>query len=133
MPRDWTSEDRRREDWRARREEGRERREPGEHEDFGQADFSSDYGYDPDRRAGYREADEMGRRRDDYGQADYSNDYAYDPEHGRAYRRFSDDERGYGDERTSRDPRDRPPGERRSWADRAGAFFSGRDEGAQNR
>jgi hypothetical protein len=154
-------EERRREDWRARREEGREPHEPGEREDFGQADFSSDYGYDPDRRTGYRAADEMARRREDYGQADYSNDYAFDPERGRAYRRFSENDRShgdpdspdriygrnmgrdehrrgepppdYGDERMFRDTRDRPPNERRSWADRAGAFFSGRDEGVQSR
>jgi hypothetical protein len=133
-------EDSRREDWRARREEGRDQREPGEREDFGQADFSSDYGYDPDRRAGYRTAEELGRRRDDYGQADYSNDYGYDPDRGRGYRRFSENDRGYGepppdyrDERTFRDARDRPQGERRSWADRAGAFISGRDEGVQDR
>jgi hypothetical protein len=109
--------------------------------DFGQADYSRDYGYDPERRAGYRAADDDVRD-DDYGQADYSTDYAFDAERGRAYRRFSDEDparpgpthadRAYGRRMDEGDYRRGPHvGERgRSWADRAGAFFSGRDEGA---
>jgi hypothetical protein len=130
MPRDWTREERGRE---GRRDPGFERRD--EHEprgDFGQADFSSDYGYDPERRGGYRAADEAGRDADDYGQADYSTDFAYDPDRGRGFRRFSDDDRDMGG--PDRDERDDAPGERsRSWAGRAGAFFSGRDEAPRRR
>lgn len=120
MPRDWMREAR-----------GRE--------DFGQADFSRDYAYDPDRRSGYRAADEDFQE-DDYGQADYSTDYAFYPERGRAYRRFSDEDRrgtpaeadrAYGQRMDEGDyRRGSHTGERsRSWADRAGAFFSGREEG----
>jgi len=101
MPWDWTREQRAREE-RARegraREERRarweDRRQPPE-DDFGLADYSSDYGYDPDRRAGYRTAEEESRRADDYGQADYSTDFAYDSERGRGYRRFAEEERGH--------------------------------------
>ena len=158
MPRDWMREDR---DHQARREAGRDWRDPAAREDFGQADFSSDYAYDPAQRAGYRAAADPDRRADDYGQADYSTDYAYDPDRGRGYRRFSEDDRDYGQPEDAdrvygrrmgradtyrrgeapryyerepvearRDWDDRGPGERsRSWVDRAGAFFSGRDEG----
>jgi hypothetical protein len=157
MTREWTREERGREDPRDRWEEDRDWR--GSREDFGQADFSSDYAYDPERRTGYRAADEAGRRADDFGQADYSTDYAYDPDRGRAYRRFSEDDRDYDDPedpdrihgrrmgqgddrrgapsggyRDDRDPRDRGIGERgRSWAGRAGAFFTGRDAGEPER
>jgi len=140
-------------------ERGREERRFGDRprrEDFGQADFSKDYAYDPDRRAGYRSAEDVGRRDDDYGQADYSADYAYDPDRGRAYRRHSDDDpereassdpdRIFGrptdqsDYRRGQTPREyesrheREAGERemcegsRSWVDRAGAFFAGRED-----
>jgi hypothetical protein len=131
-------EDRAREGRRApreeRREERRDWREPTEREDFGQADFSSDYAYDPERRAGRRTADDLSRGQDDYGQADYSSDYGFDPERGRAYRRFSEDDRDYADDRAARDPPDRPYGERsRSWADRASSFFTGRDEAPAQR
>jgi hypothetical protein len=146
MPREWTREERQ-----GRRERSDERgdaRSASPREDFGQADFSNDYGYDPERRAGYRVADEPGERRDDYGQADYSTDYAYDPDRGRAYRRFAEDDRDEGraerlygrrpdqgasraapPPRTYRDERDYEAGERnRSWMDRAGGFFGGREE-----
>ena len=166
MPRDWMRDERERETrggrWDERREASRDWRDPAERDDFGQADFSQDYAYDPVQRTGYRAADETDRRDDDYGQADYSTDYAYDPERGRGYRRFSEDDRDYGDadpavrgygrrmgraethrrdepppryEREPRDARDwedrdRGPGERsRSWMDRAGDFFAGRDAG----
>lgn len=165
MPRNWMDEERggRRDE---RRDDRRDWRDPPAREDFGQADFSSDYAYDPVQRAGYHAADEAGRRGDDYGQADYSTDYAYDPEQGRGYRRFSEDDRDYGgrddpergrgyhmgqaetyrrgeppprhherDPRETRrhgDDRDHGPGERsRSWIDRAGDFFVGRDDGEQ--
>ena len=146
MARDWTREER---EYRRERSDDRHlRREPEEREDFGQADFSTDYAYDPERRAGYRTSDEMSRRGDDYGQADYSTDYAYDRDRGAAYRRFSDDDRTYdrgdadlaygrrmerGDYRHGEPShRDEHPdiGERRrSWRDRAGAFLTGREEG----
>ena len=94
MPRDWTRDERdyQRDRW-AERPGGRE---PSRQDDFGQADFSSDYGYDPDRREGYRAAEEIGERREDYGQADYSTDYAFDPDRGEAYRRYSTGEADYG-------------------------------------
>jgi hypothetical protein len=119
-----------------RRERWDDRRDwRGPRDDLGQADYSTDYAYDPDRRAGYRTAEDESERADDYGQADYSTDYAYDPDRATAYRRFSDDDRHradpddrrrmeYGEER-----RDDRVGERgRSWSERAGAFFGGRDE-----
>lgn len=136
MPRDWTREER--DDRRERWDDRRDAHPPSAPEDFGQADFSNDYGYDADRRVGYRAADETGRRGDDFGQADYSTDYAFDPDRGRAYRRFSEDDRDYGPApspppyRPEHDPRiaERGVGERgRSWMGRAGAFFSGREEG----
>jgi hypothetical protein len=143
-----------REDWRDRDEERRLRLDP-QRDDFGQADYSTDYGYDPRRRTGYRAEEEL-RRDDDYGQADYSNDWAFDRERGRPYRRFSEEDRGYarrmdeGEYRRDRrrdeddDPsareayrddrhgddryRDERRSEReqpRSWMDRAGEFFAG--------
>jgi len=142
MPRDWMDHARGREDHRDQWEE-RERGRAGAREDFGQADFSRDYVYDPDRRAAHRTAEDAGRRGDDYGQADYSDDYAYDPDRGRAYRRFSDEDRdhpgrveadrGYGRRLDTGDyrrdePREQELGERhRSWRDRAGAVFGGRE------
>src|SRR5688572_27685485 len=63
-------------------------------DDFGQADYSTDYGYDARRRAGYRAADDAPRRSDDVGQADYSGDY--DRGRGQGYRPFSEDDRDYG-------------------------------------
>jgi len=133
MPRDWAREER---EMRRERDERQERR-ADVRDDLGQADYSTDYAYDPERRAGYRAADDVSRRADDYGQADFSTDYAYDADRGRAYRRFSDDDRDEarveadnarrmdrGDYR-----REEGVGERgRSWAGRAGAFFTGRDE-----
>lgn len=161
MPRDWMREERGPEDWRERRDERREARDWRERqEDFGQADYSSDYAYDPDRRVGYRAADEA-RRDDDFGQADYSTDFTYDPDRGRAYRRFSEGDRDYDrpdepdraygrrvasggyrrgeppydDRARDRDDRDeRSLGERsRSFMGRAGAFFGGREEGEMRR
>ena len=55
-------------------------------EDFGQADYSRDYGFDRRRRVGYRtEASTSGR--EDFGQADFSRDYEYDPRSRTAARR----------------------------------------------
>ncbi len=102
-------------------ETGSDRRRLGRRdtEDFGQADYSRDYAYDPDHRTGYRADDAYLSQAKDYGQADYSTDYTYDAEHGRGYRRFS------GEERDNLRSDDRRPEDRRSWVDRAGAFLSG--------
>ena len=140
MPRDWAREERdmRRERW----DDRNERRSDTNRDDLGQADYSTDYAYDPEHRTGRRVADDVSRRADDYGQADYSTDYAYDSDGGRAFRRFSDDDdRDYGradaayGRRMDRGDyrrdvtREERVGERsRSWADRAGAFFSGQDD-----
>lgn len=75
----------------------------GDHDrrDFGQADYSEDYAYDPRTRTGYRQ--EPAGRPDDYGQADFSRDYTYDPAGRTAHRRdedFRDDDRRW-DERRS--------------------------------
>jgi hypothetical protein len=141
MPRDGTREER---DLPDRHEDRRYETPP--RDDFGQADFSSSYAYDPDRRAGFRVAEESAQGADDYGQADYSPDFVFDPDRGRAYRRCAgeagpvdpeDPERIYGrrmaigeyrrGERPSFDG-GRGLGEpSRSWAERAGAFFTGRE------
>ncbi|MFC3069936.1 BON domain-containing protein [Phenylobacterium soli] len=128
-------------DWRGRDEDRREWREdPRDREDFGQVDYSTDYGYDPDSRTGYRMEERLRTRDDDYGQADYSGDWRYDAERGRPYRRSEEeryaderyrDER-YRDERHDRDRHDRE-GEPRSWLDRAGAALTGRDDDRQVR
>jgi osmotically-inducible protein OsmY len=137
MPRDWTREERsdRRERW----DERQSRPEADDLEDFGLADYSTDYGYEPRRRTGYRIDEEASRRADDYGQADYSTDFVYDRDGGRAYRRYSAEERDYRRAEPSSEAarraeraaeRDEDLGERnRSWKDRAGAFFGGRDQG----
>lgn len=97
--------------------------DPRSRDDFGQADYSGDYGYDPRRRAGYRAEDALPPR-EDYGQADYSQDYAYDAERRAAYRRTPEEDREYARRMDSGDyPRDPEP--RRSWVDRAGSFFGG--------
>jgi hypothetical protein len=110
-----------REDWQDREDE-RRRAETRGRRDFGQADYSADYGYDPRTRSGYRVEEETAPRADDFGQADYSTDYAYDPERRGGYRRYSAEDREYvrrPDEGAY--PREPQP---RSWMDRAGAFFS---------
>jgi hypothetical protein len=111
-----------REDWQER-EEYRRRMSPRDRyrEDFGQADYSEDYGYDARTRTGrYVEGrpDE-----EDFGQADYSTDYAYDPESRSGYRRQTVDDRDYA--RRMNDGDYRPGEPSRSWVDRAGAFLSG--------
>lgn len=55
-------------------------------EDFGQADYSTDYAYDPRSRTGYRTYDDS-IDRGDFGQADFSEDYAYDERRREPYRR----------------------------------------------
>jgi hypothetical protein len=100
-----------REDWHDRESE-RWREARRDRRDFGQADYSEDYGYDPRDRTGYRAKPDLPPETEDYGQADYSSDYGYDPDGRRAYRRFDDE---------GRDPR--RPDQPRSWMDRAGDFF----------
>jgi len=102
------------------RPEPRDRPDPTDAEDFGQADYSRDYAYDPHRRTGYRTDEVASSHRHDYGQADYSRDYVYDPERGQAYRRFSAGDHGYTG--SAEDVHD---ADRRSWVDRAGSFFGG--------
>jgi hypothetical protein len=112
-----------REDWRDRddlRPRGRRER-PDERDDFGQADYSDTFGYDPEHRTGYRAEEAYHAAFDDYGQADYSRDYAYDPDERRAYRRHPEADRAYGRRMDEGDYR----GEPRSWLDRAEAFFTG--------
>jgi hypothetical protein len=111
---DWRDHDgdrTRRRDWPAR----------DNRDDFGQADYSSDYDYDPRTRTAQR-ADERYAGRDDYGQADYTSDWAYDPERGRPYRRFSNEDRSFHD----RDGDGQPDRGGRSWMDKAGDFLAGR-------
>lgn len=119
-----------RSDWRDRGED-RRREDPRDREDFGQADFSDDWSYDPDARSGYRAADRTDAR-DGYGQADYSDDWAYDRDRG-PHRGFADDDREMRREDRDRDDRDRTRGrvEPRSWMDRASDFLAGRDDGGQ--
>src|SRR5262245_12283919 len=134
MPRHWMEDERTRD---ARRYRG----ETGAEDDFGQADYSGDYAYDPERRTAYRAAEEAARRGDNYGQADYSADYAYDPERGSGYRRYSEDDRDFGRAASDRaydrrfDDRDYGLGgpRGRSWRDRASDFFYGREERGRRR
>jgi hypothetical protein len=106
-----------REDWSDRNERDRDdERERRRADDFGQADYSTRYGYDPERRTGYRT--DSRSVPDDYDRAG--------PD------RLGPGEREYvrrldaGDYRRDDLPRDEPQrNEGRSWADRAGAFFSG--------
>jgi hypothetical protein len=114
-------------EWRERDDDRRGRRgDPRDREDFGQADYSRDYAYDRETRSGYRADERIGEEADDYGQADFSNDWAYDRERRRPYRRYAEDDREArqrSEDERERDQRREP----RSWADRAGAFFTGRD------
>lgn len=120
-------------DWRDRDDDrGGRRDDPRDQEDFGQADYSTNYGYDPDRRAGYRAEDRLRTREDDYGQADYSTEWAYDRDRRRPYRRYADEDRDlrredHGPRRDDRYADERGRDEPRSWLDRAGAALTGRD------
>jgi hypothetical protein len=122
MPRfDWRDRDE------ARREEDRRRRWRGDdRDDFGLADYSSEYAYDPQARRGYR-TDDRGLRADD-DRADYSRDWAHDAERG-PYRPEMSEEARYRRERDryrdARDADERLEPEPRSWMDRAGAFLTG--------
>ncbi len=103
-----------REDWRDERY-ARDRRwgtDPRNRDDFGQADYSSDYAYDARNRTGYRADEDVRNEGADYGQADYTTDWAYDPERRQAYRR----DEGYSDRR------EQP----RSWRERTAGLFGGR-------
>ncbi|WP_411288813.1 BON domain-containing protein [Phenylobacterium sp.] len=95
-----------RDDWRDRQSDRNLDRDADQRgrDDFGQADFSNDYGYDPRTRTGYRAERDATPRGAGLGPADYPNDGAYDPERGQAARR------------------EPPP---RSWMDRASGFFGG--------
>jgi hypothetical protein len=108
-----------REDWQERDAERRREMRRDRDDDFGQADYSDAYGYDRDRRTGYRLDEDHRARFDDYGQADYSTDFVYDARGRRAHRRY--------DEVHPREPieDDGRPREERSWMDRAGDFFTG--------
>lgn len=117
-----------REHWRDH-EDDRQRISPRDRDDFGQADYSSDYAYDPRSRTGYR-ADEQYRGREDYGQADYSSDFSFDAARGRPYRRFSSDDPAYDDRGHDRDG-DGYPDRGRSWMDKAGDFLAGRPHPAE--
>jgi hypothetical protein len=99
---------------------------PSRDDDFGQADYSTDYGYDPRSRTGYRAADDY-EGRDDFGQADYSEDFGYDAQ-GRAGYRRSDPEVRRVHEADDRYGPDYRGGEDRSFMDQARDFLNpGRD------
>jgi osmotically-inducible protein OsmY len=110
-----------REDWQDREDERRRSALRGR-EDFGQADYADDYGYDPRARSGYRVEQDIRPTTDDFGQADYSTDYAYDPERRGAYRRYSDADLDYGRRMDAGEYR--AAAQPRSWMDGARDFFS---------
>ena len=126
MPhRDRTDYEREREERDLRR---RDLRDDGRPDDFGQADYSTDYGYDPRTRTGYRADDDYDRG--DHGQADYREDYGYDPRTRSGYLRSDPDEqRAHEDDYDrGRDYRDRDfDGRRepRSWMDDARDSLAG--------
>lgn len=105
----WRDEDERERRWREARRE---------RDDFGQADYSDDYVYDPHTRSGHRVEEDL-RRRGDYGQADYGADWVYDEERDRAHRRYLDER--YGTDRRQEADRHghrrrRGPSDRVLWA-----------------
>lgn len=104
------------EDWPAG-DRDRRWREPRDLEDFGQADYSRDYVYDPRTRSGYRAEEDLRRRRG-YARADDDRDWRYEGRE-RSDRRFADGDRRWDDA-------DHHRREHRSWMDRAGDFFGGR-------
>jgi len=126
---DWPDRgDPRRDEDRRAQERSRDRFRDDDPEDFGLADYSSDYAYDPDARTGYRADERMAEGREDYGQADYSSDWAFDRERGRAREMRSGPDGRYREVRDER--HDREP---RSWMDRASDFLSGDTRGAPRR
>jgi len=98
------------------------RREARPREDYGQADYSGDYAYDPRRRAGYRAEADVRPPTDDFGQADYSTTYGYDADQRQGYRRYSTDDPEYARRMSEAD--DHGPERSRSFMARAGEFFS---------
>ena len=124
---DWRDRDYRARDYRAREprpEERDYRREPHIHEDdpledYGQADFSRDYAYDPDTRTGYKvDPQEEARQR-------YEEERRSEPERYAEERAYDDRDR-YRD----RDGYVSRAGEPRSWTERSGlgSMFGGRSE-----
>jgi hypothetical protein len=109
-----------RQDWYDREDEARRMARRRERDDLGQADYSDDYGYDPQSRSGFRNGRERRSEVYDFGQADYSQDYAYNEEARRGYRRHADDAH-YRDA-----PQYDRSAEPRSWAERTGDFLGGR-------
>lgn len=73
------------------RERYADRRDARE-DDFGQADYSTDYSYDPRTRTAYRTHDDRPDL-EDFGQADYSEDFGYDARSRSGYRRSDPEER----------------------------------------
>jgi hypothetical protein len=110
-----------REDWQDR-EDQRRRGGLRAREDFGQADYADDYGYDPRARSGYRVEPGIRPATEDFGQADYSSDYAYDPERRVAARRYADPDGEYGRRMDAGEYR--PAAQPRSWMQGARDFFS---------
>lgn len=102
-----------REDW-IDREAERRRADPKARDDFGQADYSRDYGYDPRRRAGYRAEEDVAPRTDDYGQADYAKDNVPEADRRSWMNRAADFVSGRPDKRAP--PRRRGPSDRVLWA-----------------
>lgn len=100
-------------------------------DDFGQADYSTDYAYDPRTRSGYRTYDEYR----DSGPANFREDYDYDPRTRTAQLRGDPEERrAYDRARDDYDPRRDPRrdergydsrGEPRSWFDDARDSLAG--------
>jgi len=79
-------------------------------DDLGQADYNTDYAYDPRSRTGYRV-------RDDNGEPHLPDDYAYDPRTRTAHRRMDERRARDYDDDYRRDDDDRR--EPRSWMDDA--------------
>lgn len=90
--------------------------------DFGQADYSRDYAYDPDNRTGYR-VDRPDGVREDHGQAAFGRDHGYDPAARQGYRRADEplreeharETRAFEDRSSTRDRR-RASHDRVIWA-----------------
>ncbi len=113
---DWGRHDRaRRQDWHEREDERRRMALRRDRDDFGQADYSEDYAFDPETRSGYRAEQDIHPRVDDFGQADYSADYAYDIDDGRAYRR-AEQPRSWAGPADARRSRRRDSSDRVLWA-----------------
>ena len=138
---DWRDRDREWRDRETRRDyrddhEGRRASHDDPMEDYGQADYSRDYAYDPANRTGYRvdPREEARQRRDDgLRSAERENvDRDYLLDRGRGHRQQEDlrDHHHRGTEAYSRE-RDH---EDRSWGGRGGksSLFGGRDHRGEN-